>query len=511
MEFGLISLIIIVIVKQYRPEFVLYVSLVAGVLILVMIMDKIGAIIDLLTTLSNKTAINNEFLILLIKITGIAFLTEFTVSICKDTGETAIANKVDLGGKVLIISMSIPIIASLLETILKLLPWKGIKQMKKIFIMTILFLIFIPSICTATETTSQDVLQSQQEELNISSFIKEAQKYTQNTFKDIDVNELFTSAITGKIDNDTIIKSIVSLVGKEVLNCATVLGSILVIIIIHSILKSISEGLENKNVAQITYYVQYILIVTLIMANFSDILQMVKTSIQNLVGFMNSLVPLLITLMLTTGNFASAGILEPIILFIITFIGNFITTILLPFVLISTALAIISKVSSRIQVDKLSKFFNSTVVWTLGVVLTLFVGIISVEGSLSSTVDGITAKTTKAAVSNFIPVVGKILGDAVDTVMGCSNILKNAVGIVGVVVVIAICVGPIIKLAILMGLYYLAGAVCQPIADEKIVKLLEEMGNTFKMLLAIMCSVSVMLIVGTTLVLKITNSGLMYR
>lgn len=511
MEFGLISLIIIVIVKQYRPEFVLYVSLAAGVLILVMIMDKIGAIIDLLTTLSNKTAINNEFLILLIKITGIAFLTEFTVSICKDTGETAIANKVDLGGKVLIISMSIPIIASLLETILKLLPWKGIKQMKKIFIMTILFLIFIPSICTATETTSQDVLQSQQEELNISSFIKEAQKYTQNTFKDIDVNELFTSAITGKIDNDTIIKSIVSLVGKEVLNCATVLGSILVIIIIHSILKSISEGLENKNVAQITYYVQYILIVTLIMANFSDILQMVKTSIQNLVGFMNSLVPLLITLMLTTGNFASAGILEPIILFIITFIGNFITTILLPFVLISTALAIISKVSSRIQVDKLSKFFNSTVVWTLGVVLTLFVGIISVEGSLSSTVDGITAKTTKAAVSNFIPVVGKILGDAVDTVMGCSNILKNAVGIVGVVVVIAICVGPIIKLAILMGLYYLAGAVCQPIADEKIVKLLEEMGNTFKMLLAIMCSVSVMLIIGTTLVLKITNSGLMYR
>ena len=347
--------------------------------------------------------------------------------------------------------------------------------------------------------------------MNISSFIKEAQKYTQNTFKDIDVNELFTSAITGKIDNDTIIKSIVSLVGKEVLNCATVLGSILVIIIIHSILKSISEGLENKNVAQITYYVQYILIVTLIMANFSDILQMVKTSIQNLVGFMNSLVPLLITLMLTTGNFASAGILEPIILFIITFIGNFITTILLPFVLISTALAIISKVSSRIQVDKLSKFFNSTVVWTLGVVLTLFVGIISVEGSLSSTVDGITAKTTKAAVSNFIPVVGKILGDAVDTVMGCSNILKNAVGIVGVVVVIAICVGPIIKLAILMGLYYLAGAVCQPIADEKIVKLLEEMGNTFKMLLAIMCSVAVMLIVGTTLVLKITNSGLMYR
>ena len=119
---GLIALIIIVIVKQYRPEFVLYVSLMAGAFILMLIIDKMGAIIQLLTSLSNKTVINNEFLILLLKITGIAFLTEFTVSIWKDTGETAIANKVDLGGKVIIISMSIPIISSLLEIILKILP-----------------------------------------------------------------------------------------------------------------------------------------------------------------------------------------------------------------------------------------------------------------------------------------------------------------------------------------------------------------------------------------------------
>ncbi len=82
---GLIALIVLVIIKQYRPEFALYVSLIAGVLIISLIMDKMGAIINLLNNLSSKTAINNEFLILLIKITGIAFLTEFAVSICKDT------------------------------------------------------------------------------------------------------------------------------------------------------------------------------------------------------------------------------------------------------------------------------------------------------------------------------------------------------------------------------------------------------------------------------------------
>ena len=87
-----------------------------------MILPKISAVIDLIKNLSNKTAINNEFLGLLIKITGIAFLTEFAVSICKDTGETAIANKVDIGGKIIIISMSIPIISGLLQTIVKVLP-----------------------------------------------------------------------------------------------------------------------------------------------------------------------------------------------------------------------------------------------------------------------------------------------------------------------------------------------------------------------------------------------------
>ena len=119
---GLIALIIIIIVKQYRPEFTMYVSVAAGIIILLLVMDKLSAIINLLTNLANRTSINNEFIFLLITITGIAILTEFASSVCKDSGETAIASKVDMGGKIIIIAMSIPIIASLLETILKVLP-----------------------------------------------------------------------------------------------------------------------------------------------------------------------------------------------------------------------------------------------------------------------------------------------------------------------------------------------------------------------------------------------------
>lgn len=116
------SLIIIIILKQYKPEFTVYVSLIAGTIILVLVLDKLEGIMSLLNHLADISGVNGQFLSILIKITGIAFLTEFAVSICNDSGESAIANKVDLGGKVIIISLSIPIISSLLETVLKIMP-----------------------------------------------------------------------------------------------------------------------------------------------------------------------------------------------------------------------------------------------------------------------------------------------------------------------------------------------------------------------------------------------------
>lgn len=119
---GLIALILIILLKQYKPEFALYISLLTGVLILILVMDKLTGIIQLIQSISNKANINNQFITILIKITGIAFLSEFAVSVCKDSGETAIASKIEMGTKIIIISMSIPIISSLLEIIINILP-----------------------------------------------------------------------------------------------------------------------------------------------------------------------------------------------------------------------------------------------------------------------------------------------------------------------------------------------------------------------------------------------------
>lgn len=119
---ALVALVIIILLKQYKPEFAIYISLLTGVLILFLVMDKLTGIINLIQSIVNQSDINTQFITLLIKITGIAFLSEFAVSICKDSGEAAIANKIELGSKIIIISMAIPILSSLLELILNILP-----------------------------------------------------------------------------------------------------------------------------------------------------------------------------------------------------------------------------------------------------------------------------------------------------------------------------------------------------------------------------------------------------
>ena len=380
---------------------------------------------------------------------------------------------------------------------------------KLITIFAILICIFSTSISKAD--TEDDVINSQMDSFNISNFIDEANKYSNDILKDIDIQELLNNAIKGELDTNQLLKNIFPLLGTEIKESLKVMGSILIIVLIHSVLKSISDNLNNKSVAQITYYVQYILIATVIMTNFSSIITLTKEAVGNMISFIQLLFPLLMTLMLASGSAVSVNLVQPIILFIINLISNIFQSIIIPIILVGTALAIVSKISDRIQIDKLSKFLKSSSVWVIGILLTIFVGVLSIEGTLGSSVDGITAKTAKAAVSSFIPVVGKVLGDAVDTVIGCSAILKNAIGIVGVIVVIAICITPILKLAIITIIYHLTAALCEPIADSKIVSLITQMADTFKILLAILCSISVMLIIGITLVINISNTGLMYR
>ena len=253
----------------------------------------------------------------------------------------------------------------------------------KLYILIIFFLAILSSKVYATDMTTE-MIKEEQENFGISEFLDETQKYTKDFFDDIKISDLLNSAITGKIDNNSILKKIIKIFGKELGKSLKTLVGVLIIVLIHSILKTVAEDLETSNISQVIYFTQYILIITLVMSNFADLILSITNTINNLVGFVNTLLPLLITLMIYTGS---------------------ITTVILPIVSLIAVLVVISKISDKVQVGKLAKFIKSSIVWSLGILLTIFVGVISLEGTLTSSVDGITAKTAKAAVSSLIPVV----------------------------------------------------------------------------------------------------------
>lgn len=378
--------------------------------------------------------------------------------------------------------------------------------MEKLVILIVL-LILIPNTSLATDVIVNDQL----EVLDLSSFISEGEKYTEEIFPNINIQTLITEGLTGEINNSILYKAILKLLGTEVVSSITMLGSILVIILIHSILKSIGENLGNDSVSKIAYFIEYILIITIILNNFASIIKSIQNTISNLVGFMNTLVPILVSLIIATGQVASGTIIQPMLIFAISFIGNIINLLVLPIITVTMILCVASNISDKVQIGNLAKFFKSSVTWFLGFIITIFVGLLSLEGTLTSSVDGITIKGIKSAASTFIPVVGKALGDSVDTVLGATSLIKNSVGFVGIIIIIGICISPIIKLTILSIMYSLTGAISEPLADKKIVNVINQMAGVFKVLLGVMFFISVLLIVGVALTLKISNASLMYR
>lgn len=253
------------------------------------------------------------------------------------------------------------------------------------------------------------------------------------------------------------------------------------------------------------------LVVILIITSFTEIINICIKAINKLNGFMNLLIPVLITLLVSIGNIATVTAMQPILLGMISVISFLISNLVIPIILVSTILNLIGNISSQVNVEKISKFFKKNVMYILEFSMIIFVGILSLEGSLASSVDGITAKVAKTAVSNVVPVVGKLISDTTDSVIGAVSITKNAIGVIGILIIIVITVIPIIKAFILMNLFNLTAAICECVADSRISKCMSTTADSIKLIFGIMVMISFLFIIAITLMIKMSNFSLMYR
>lgn len=290
-----------------------------------------------------------------------------------------------------------------------------------------------------------------------------------------------------------------------------ILIKLIVLVVLCAVLNNLQTSFLNKGTGELAFYVCYIVLVSILLVSFNSIVKSGIELIDGMVNFMYASIPVLITLLVSSGNIASGGALQPILVMVVQVSATIIKNVLIPLIVFSTIISIVDNVSDKIQITRFSAFLKHITQWSLGIILTVFVAIVSLQGSLGAVVDGVTSKTAKFAINTFIPVAGKYLADAADTVIGCALLIKNAVGVAILIGIIGICLIPIVEMLAVILIYRLTCVLLEPLADGRIIKCVGEVASSMTYILGTVASVAFMFLITVTVLILASNISVMVR
>lgn len=355
-----------------------------------------------------------------------------------------------------------------------------------------------------------DITYATDTNIEIEKFLNTISQYSNELVPELENENILETVINGEeINGNTFINRVLNFFLKELKIAIGLVTKILLATMFCALLKNISPN-SDSNVKDVAFYIAYLAIIGLIINSYVNVADICKETIVKLTDFINLLVPLVLGLMVANGTAVSAGMMQPVLLMMTTIINSVVANFILPLIFISLVINIVSNISENIKVSKLPEMIQRYSINFLKCILAVFIAVLSIEGTLSANVDGFTAKTTKAIVSTTIPVVGKALSDAADSVIGAASITKNAIGIIGILVVIAIIIQPIIKVFSLMLIFNVASALIEPIADKRISNCMFVTGEAIKNLFALVSTISIIFILAISLMLKVSNFSIMY-
>ncbi|MDR7870011.1 MAG: stage III sporulation protein AE [Tissierellaceae bacterium] len=387
--------------------------------------------------------------------------------------------------------------------------------MKKI-IVALLIILMLPSYAfSEVEIIIDSVLEEQIDKIvdtgEIDIFLKELLSENEFQFGD-SAKDIILKVIKGEqvVDGKSIIESISKIFFSELRFSLNLLSKVLIITLISTILTNLQNSFEESSISQLANYFTYILIGVLVIANFSELMDMAKSSVGRMVDFMQVLLPILLTLLVVTGGPTAKIMFHPMILGTVNVLGIMVNSMIFPLIYFSFIVSILSNLSQRAELGKLADLGRQIITFIITATFTIFIGILTIYG-LSTKIDGLSIRTAKFAVDTFVPIVGGFLSDAVDTVIGSSAILKNGIGIIGLLVLVMIILLPIIKVTVLLLVYSIIGAVIEPIASSNIIKFFGDASKTLLLVLISLVAIGIMFFITITITVDTGNNLMMLR
>ncbi|WP_066047150.1 stage III sporulation protein AE [Robertmurraya korlensis] len=289
------------------------------------------------------------------------------------------------------------------------------------------------------------------------------------------------------------------------------LGTLILLTVFSMFLQTLQNSFEKSTVSKVAYAIVFMVLIIIALNSFHVAIQYTNDTITTMISFILALIPLLLALIASSGGLVSAAFFHPVILFLMNSSGMFIQYVVLPLLFLGAVLSIVSILSEHHKVTQLGNLLRNWSIGLLGIFLTVFLGVLSVQGASAAVTDGITIRTAKFITGNFIPVIGRMFTDATDTVISASLLLKNTVGIAGVAILLLIVAFPAIKILMIAFIYKFAAAVLQPLGGGPVIACLEIISKSIVFVFAALAIVSMMFFLSLTVVIAAGNLTMMVR
>ena len=338
--------------------------------------------------------------------------------------------------------------------------------------------------------------------------IDEVEKYVKddNVVKNVDLKTYIKELVRGEtnlldlFDKNKIKTAALS----EIKTSIKIATSILVLALLSSIIKSLENSFSSKGITTVTNYIVFITVVTLTLVSFRDILSLCYTTIENIMGLVNVIIPIMISLLVLVGFPITSTALNPIFIGGIAAINIIFKKFIFVAISIAFAILVVNNLTNNIKLNRLSSFIKQINIVALGAVFTLYLGLVSIQGLYVTSFDKFTVKTAKFAVGNFIPVVGGFVSDSVDILLSSSQLIKNVFGGVGLVILVGICLIPIIKILSVILVYKVCSIAIEPVGEDNISSFLNEVANLMIIILATIIAVTIMFFVTIAILTSIS-------
>ena len=362
---------------------------------------------------------------------------------------------------------------------------------------------------TLTEELNSTVV-DELNEIDFSGFndvINEFNKNKTNIFSIENVKSKVYSIISGDsaVNYNNFFANLFSSLIETIAKYLPMISLIVAIGVVSNLLNGVKSKFNEKSVGNLINLVCFLSVAILIIGIVSNLTESTGKSIDNMVSQMNIIFPILITLMIAIGANASASAYRPIIAIISTYVADFFNYFIVPLFMLSFIFGFISNLSDNIKLDKFSAFISSLFKWGVGITFTLFFAIFSLQGIAVGSFDSLSIRTTKYTIKSYVPVMGGYLSDGMDLILSSTLLIKNAVGLVGVLVIISTILSPLIEIVVFSLMLKLVSAVLQPLGNNKTSNFLSNTSKSIIMLSSSLIAVGFMYLISVGLIMTTSN------